>query len=52
MTAPVTFVSLYDQRVKLVQSAMQAHSKLGDMASLKLARHVLEALDHMPENVR
>jgi hypothetical protein len=52
MTATVEYLSLYDQRVKLVQSALQAHSKLSDKASLELAGHVLEALDHMPEKVR
>lgn len=52
MTATVKYMSLHDQRVKLVQSALKQHSKLGDKASLELAAHVLDALDHMPEKVR
>jgi hypothetical protein len=52
MTAPVQYISLHDQRVKLVQDALREHSKLGDKASLALAVHVLDALDYMPENVR
>lgn len=52
MTATVKYMSLHDQRVKLVQGALKEHSNLGDKASFELAVHVLEALDYMPEKVR
>ncbi|GAB3875246.1 DUF6307 family protein [Kibdelosporangium lantanae] len=52
MTTPVPYVSRYDRRVQLVQRALTANSELGDKAALALAEHVLNALDHMPENVR
>jgi len=41
--------SLYDLRVQLVQNALRDHSKLGDKTSFDLAVHVLDALDHLPE---
>jgi hypothetical protein len=52
MTATVKYMSLHDQRVKLVQGALKEHSKLSDKASFELAVHVLDALDYMPEKVR
>lgn len=52
MTAPEKYISLYNQRVNLVQSALRQHSKLSEKVSFELAVHVLEALDHMPEKVR
>jgi hypothetical protein len=52
MTSNGTYVSLYDQRVKLVAAALTAHSKLTEQAAIKLAGHVLYALDHIPEKVR
>lgn len=52
MTAEVRYMSLYHQRVELVQTALRGHSKLGEKAAFDLAVHVLEALDHMPEKVR
>jgi hypothetical protein len=52
VTATVKFVSRHDQRVQMVQRALKDHSKLSDKATLELAEHVLEALDHMPEKVR
>jgi Family of unknown function (DUF6307) len=52
MTATVEYLSLHDQRVKLVQGALKQNSKLSDKASLDLAVHVLAALDYMPEKLR
>ena len=52
MTNNGTYVSLYDQRVKLVADALTAHSALTSEAAPKLAAHVLYALDHIPERVR
>ena len=52
MTSNGTYVSLYDQRVNLVAAALTAHSTLTDEAAAELARHVLYALDHIPERVR
>jgi hypothetical protein len=52
MTTTVEYMSRYDQRVKLVNDTVRKHSKLGEKASLELAEHVLQALDHMPEKVR
>lgn len=52
MTSNGAYVSLYEQRVKLVADALTAHSKLKSKASTELAAHVLYALDHIPERVR
>jgi hypothetical protein len=52
MTSSGTYVSLYDQRIKLVADALTAHSGLTSEAATKLAAHVLYALDHIPERVR
>jgi Family of unknown function (DUF6307) len=52
MTGNGKYVSLYDQRVKLVADALTAHSKLNGKAATELAVHVLYALDHIPERVR
>lgn len=46
------YVSLYDLRVQLVQKALKDHSKLDDKTSFDLAKHVLDALDHIPEKRR
>jgi Family of unknown function (DUF6307) len=47
-----TFVSIYDQRVRLVANALKQNSTLGEAAALDLAVHVLHAIDHIPEKVR
>ncbi len=52
MTGNAAYVSLYDQRVRLVADAMTQNSKLSDDAARELAVHVLYALDHIPEKVR
>lgn len=52
MTATAPYVSLHDQRVRLVADALQRHSDLSDDEALRLARHALDALDHIPEKVR
>jgi len=52
VTSNGPYVSLYDQRVKLVADALTAHSKLTGKAATELAVHVLYALDHIPERVR
>jgi len=52
MTSNGTYVSLYDRRIQLVQKALRNHSKLGDKTSFNLAIHVLDALDHIPEQTR
>jgi hypothetical protein len=52
MSATTEYVTLYDRRHSLVADAVKKHSKLGDKASAEIALHVLEALDHIPENVR
>jgi hypothetical protein len=52
MTTSEAYVSLYDLRVKLVQKALQEHSTLDDKTSFELAEHVLNALDHIPEQAR
>lgn len=45
-------LSLYENRVKLVQDTLVAHGQLTDKAARDLAVHVLDALDHIPEKVR
>jgi hypothetical protein len=36
----------------MVQKALQDHSDLDDTTSFDLAKHVLDALDHIPEKTR
>ena len=52
MSERVTYVSIHDQRVKLVAQALMDHSKLGEKAATELATHAIYALDHIPEKVR
>jgi hypothetical protein len=52
MSVTTEYVTLYDRRHNLVRDAVKNHSKLSDKASAEIALHVLEALDHIPENVR
>jgi hypothetical protein len=52
MASPTILRSPYDRRVDLVKDAITANSKLGDDAAGKLAVHVLEALNSIPEKVR
>lgn len=47
-----SYVSLYDQRVRLVTDALMQNSKLEEKAAVELAAHVLYAIDHIPEKVR
>ena len=51
-TSNGTYVSLYDQRVKLVADVLVAHSALAGEAATELAAQVLYVLDHIPERVR
>jgi hypothetical protein len=46
------YVSLHDQRIRLMADAMKAHSELTDQVAVELAGHALDALDHIPEKVR
>jgi uncharacterized protein DUF6307 len=46
------YVSAYDRRVKVVADALMRNSRLGETTAVKLAVHVLHALDHIPEKVR
>jgi Family of unknown function (DUF6307) len=52
MSETATYVSIYDQRVRLVAQALTQHSKLSEKAATELAKHALYALDHIPEKVR
>jgi hypothetical protein len=52
MAVETVYVSRYDQRVKLVANALTQNSKLTDDVAVELAKHVLDALDHIPEKVR
>ncbi len=47
-----TYISLYEQRIRLVAQALAQHSKLSEKDASDLAVHVLHALDHIPEKVR
>ena len=51
-TNPPVYVSIYEQRVKLVADAIVEHSTLDRSVALEVARHVLYALDHIPEKIR
>lgn len=52
MTAGTTFVSRYDQRVKLVHDVLTANAKLDSKTASELAVLVLHAVDSIPEKVR
>lgn len=45
-------LSLYENRVKLVQETLTAHGELAEGLARDLAVRVLDALDHIPEKVR
>ena len=45
-------VSLYEQRVALVQDVIVQNSKLGTKKSAELAVLILHAIDHVPETMR
>jgi hypothetical protein len=51
-TSARNYISLYDQRVRLVAHAVNQHSTLSEKDALDLAVHVLHAIDHIPEKVR
>jgi ABC-type transport system involved in cytochrome bd biosynthesis fused ATPase/permease subunit len=46
------YVSLYEQRIRLVADALTQHSKLDEKDASDVAVHVLHAIDHIPEKVR
>ena len=52
MAVETVYVSRYDQRVKLVANALTQNSKITEDVAVELAKHVLDALDHIPEKVR
>ena len=52
MPVDTVYVSRYDRRVRLVAEALTRNSKLTDEDAVALAKHVLDALDHIPETVR
>ena len=47
-----TYISLYEQRIRLVAHALTENSELSEKDASHLAVHVLYALDHIPEKVR
>lgn len=51
-TTTGNYISIYDQRVRLVANAVKRHSTLTEKDAADLAVHVLQALDHIPEKVR
>jgi hypothetical protein len=52
MAAETMTMSRYEQRVKLVQDVLKAHSGLDDKATSEIAVRVLHALDRVPEKMR
>jgi uncharacterized protein DUF6307 len=52
MTSLTTFRTPYEIRLQLVTDTISAHSKMGDEAAVKLAVHVLHALNSIPEKMR
>lgn len=52
MASNGTYISLYDQRIRLVADALMKNSTLAEKAAIELAAHVLYAIDHIPEKVR
>jgi hypothetical protein len=51
MTA-TPYVSLYDQRVAMVQRVIEQNSKLRTERAKAIAVLVLDAIDHIPEKIR
>jgi hypothetical protein len=51
-TSVKIYISLYEQRIRLVAQALTQHSELSEKEAADLAIHVLYALDHIPEKVR
>jgi uncharacterized protein DUF6307 len=47
-----TYISIYEQRVRLVARPLTENSKLSEKDAKDLAVHVLHAIDHIPEKVR
>lgn len=53
MTATtVPYVSIHDQRVRMVADVLTSRSKLSKKAAAEIAVHVVYAIDHRPESVR
>jgi Family of unknown function (DUF6307) len=52
MAVNTAYISRHDRRVRLVADALTQNSKLSDKAAVALAKHVLDALDHIPEKIR
>jgi hypothetical protein len=52
MAVETVYVSRYERRVKLVANALTQNSTLTEDVAVELAKHVLDALDHIPEKVR
>lgn len=46
------FVSRYEQRVTFVKDVLKKNSALDDEAAQTLAVQVVDAIDHIPEQVR
>lgn len=51
-TGTKTYISLYEQRIRLVAHSLTQNSKLSEKDAADLAVHVLYAIDHIPEKVR
>jgi Family of unknown function (DUF6307) len=52
MASLTTFRTPYEIRLQLITDTISAHSKLGNDAAGKLAEHVLDVLNSIPEKVR
>ncbi len=52
MSTEATYISRYDQRVKLVQGVLGKDTELTGKATRALAVRVLHTLDAIPEKVR
>jgi hypothetical protein len=52
MALTTEYVSLHDQRVKIIADALTSHSELSAETARELAGHALYALDHIPEKLR
>jgi hypothetical protein len=52
MASHTTFRTPYEIRLHLVTDTISAHSKLSHDAAGKLAAHVLQTLNSIPEKVR
>ena len=52
MSKAIDFRTPYEHRIALVQNVVSQQTSLDEKASFALAVNVLQAIDHIPEQIR